>query len=567
MKRRWIVGCGLPLAAVVALGWFGIRRLLAPKPPVPERFETVSLGTVDIKVTETGTIEPLKKVEIKSKVAGRVARLLVDAGDRVTAGQLLANIDPTEINSQVAQMRAQLEGAKARLEQSRTGVSFQKSQTVTGISQYEQAVRSSQARLRVAEEENQAQPELSAAEIAQAEAAVRSSEDAIKMLKQSTHPQALVQAESQHRDAEASAQNARRNLARQQTLLQKGFVSQQVVDVATAEVAGAEARLDQAKNRLSTIADQNRIELATADSRLAEMRAGMRRAISNRSLISVRRQDLLAARAAVEQAQAQLRSARAAKLQDSMRVDDVAQAKASVDQIKNQLDEVAVRQTDTRLVASMAGMITRRYMEEGELATSGVSSFSSGTPIVQIADLSKMLVRISVNEVDVHKLRAGLPVEITIDGAKGVVFHGRVRKVAPAAVGSGGDQQGQGGQQQQTGGVVRFAVEVVVDAPDDRLKPGMSAKCTIVIERRENVLRLPNQCIRNMKERTEVDVVTSTMVAGKATHSTKATPVAVGLKGDTFTEIKSGTAVGTRVKPGAFTGPPRKGIDMNGEAN
>ena len=56
---------------------------------------------MEIKVTETGTIEPLKKVEIKSKVAGRITRLLVDEGSRVNAGQVLAEIDPTEINSQV----------------------------------------------------------------------------------------------------------------------------------------------------------------------------------------------------------------------------------------------------------------------------------------------------------------------------------------------------------------------------------------------------------------------------------------------------------------------------------
>src|SRR5207302_9779740 len=106
----------------------------------------------------------------------------------------------------------------------------------------------------------------------------------------------------------------------------------------------------------------------------------------------------------------------------------------------------------------------------------------SGTPSLQVSDLSRMLVKISVNEVDVQKIRPDLPVEITIDAARGVVFRGRITRVAPAALGSG-SASGENPQAQQPGsrGVIRFAVEVTVDHPDSRLKPGMSAKCAIVV--------------------------------------------------------------------------------------
>ncbi len=72
MKRAIILGCVVPLLIVGGLGYWGVRRLLA-KPQKPERFATVDRGVVEIKVVETGSIEPLKKVEIKSKVAGRLA--------------------------------------------------------------------------------------------------------------------------------------------------------------------------------------------------------------------------------------------------------------------------------------------------------------------------------------------------------------------------------------------------------------------------------------------------------------------------------------------------------------
>src|SRR5262249_31154120 len=114
MKRKWLLGCGLPLVIVVLLGFFGAKALLKSKPK-EERSETVQRGDVEIKVVETGTIEPLRKVDVKSKVGGRILRLFVDEGAVVKQGQILATIDPQEINSQVAAVRAQLAAAEARL--------------------------------------------------------------------------------------------------------------------------------------------------------------------------------------------------------------------------------------------------------------------------------------------------------------------------------------------------------------------------------------------------------------------------------------------------------------------
>lgn len=563
MKHRWAFGCLLLSVLVVSGVWWSIR-LLTRAEAKPARYELVDRGLVEIKVTETGTIEPLKKVEVKSKVAGRIAKLHVQEGDRVQIGQLLAEVDPTEINSQVEQIRAQLDGAKARYEQAKRGVTYQEEQTQAAIRQYEQALRSAEARLKVVQEEDRAQPGLTASEIAQAEANVRAAEESLQLLQEATHPQAVVQAQSSYEDARASAENAQRNLERQQRLLMRGFVSEQVVDAAKAELAAANARRDQAKKRLDLIAEQNRLEIASAESRVAEARAALNRARANRAIVTIKSQEVQAARAAVEQARAQLKAAQSGTQQDRMRRDDVRSAWASVVQLENQLREFEVRQQDTRLLASMSGVITRRYIEEGELITSGVSTFSSGTPVLQIADLSRMLVKMSVNEVDVHKIRPGLPVEIRIDGARGVIFQGRVHTVAPAALGSGATgmsaQPGQGGQ---GGSVIRFAVEVLIDRPDPRLKPGMSAKCTIIIDRKSNVLRVPNGCVEGSGANAKVQVVTQTVKNGQKTDVFTPRSVTVGLQGDSHVEIVSGLKPGERVKPGEFTGPRRKSIDLD----
>jgi HlyD family secretion protein len=537
-------------------------RMFMHAETTPTHFAVVSRGDVDVRVTESGGIEALKHVEVKSKVGGRIAKLLVQEGDRVRAGQLLAEIDPTEINSQVEQMRAQLDATKARYEQSLRGVSYQKDQTHAGIDQNVQALRAAEARLKVAEQENASQPSLTASDIAQAEAGLKSAQDSLTMLKNSTHPQAVVAAESGFDDAKANAEHARRNLERQQRLFDKGFVSEQVVDNARAEMAASNARRDQAKKRLDLISEQNRLEVANAESHVKEAQAAMDRAKTNRSLLNVKKEDVAAAQAAVKQARTQLELSRQGFQQNDMRQDDVRAAKASVVQLENQLREVQVHQGDTHLIANMDGVVTQRYIEEGELVTSGTGSFSNGTPVLRIADLSQMLVKISVNEVDVHKVRVGLPVEITIDGAKGAVFKGRVSKVAPAAVGSSNP----GAPSQPTpgaNGVIRFAVEVVIDRPDSRMKPGMTAKCAIFMARRQKALRLPADAVQGDGSNATVQILTQAVKEGKTVDTYTPRKVVAGLRGDSHIEIISGLKEGEKVKPGVYSGPARKGLDMD----
>jgi HlyD family secretion protein len=254
-----------------------------------------------------------------------------------------------------------------------------------------------------------------------------------------------------------------------------------------------------------------------------------------------------------------------------MRLDDVAQARAQVTQLENSMREIAVRQNDTRLLAPMSGVVTRRYVEEGELITSGVSAFSSGQAVLQIADLSRMRVTMSVNEVDVQRLRRGQAAEIVIDGApRGVRFAGHVRKVAPASQNAGGDAAsaraaaaGGGGT---SGGVIRFAVEVLLDRPDERLRPGMSARCTVLIAQRKNVLRLPAACVKGDGKNAAVEVQET---SGATTAQNEKGPrftkrqVTVGLRGDSHVEIVSGLKEGDQVKQTPFTGPPRKGFNLS----
>lgn len=576
MIKKLALGCLLPLAILGGIG-FAASRFLKPPPPKPERSETVSRGDVEIKVTETGTIEPLRKVEVKSKAGGRLDKLFVDEGAVVRQGQILAVIDPQEINTQVDALRAQLSGAQARYQSAAKGTSFQETQTLTGIAQYEEAVNSARARMMLAEAEAKAQPTLTgqAIESAQAnlesiKASLEAQQVSLNQMVQVTHPQAVVTAETTLDRAKAQAENARRNADRLRQLLGKGFVSQRDVDTADTDARVAESQVRDVQQRRNQIEEQNRLEASNARALVANLKgqvrqteAALAQAKSN-VMPTIKTRELENARAAYAQAKAQLVAAKSNTTQDAMRRADADAAKSGVLQAENQLKELLVRQRDTTLYASMAGVVTKRYIEPGEIVTSAVSSFGSGTPVFQIADLGVLLVKINVNEVDINKVKQGLPTDVRIDASGGANFAGHVRKVAPAAAGSASATSSSEGSRNSggSGGVTKFPVEIRVDKSDPRLKPGMSARCTIFIAQRKNVLRLPTNCVQGTGSEGTVQIVTETVKEGKKIESTTPRKVTLGLRGDDFVEITSGLKEGERVRPIAYTGPARKEVDL-----
>lgn len=81
----------------------------------PSKLAKVEKGDLAKSVVATGKVEPITKVEVKSKASGIVKKLYVEYGDRVKKGQLLAQLDKIEIEAGVEQSRAALLAAQASL--------------------------------------------------------------------------------------------------------------------------------------------------------------------------------------------------------------------------------------------------------------------------------------------------------------------------------------------------------------------------------------------------------------------------------------------------------------------
>jgi HlyD family secretion protein len=118
-RRRLIIwgSVGLAIVLLIAIGVFAATR--GGTKIDPSKLAKVEKGDLAKSVVATGKVTPITKVEVKSKASGIVKKLLVDYGDRVKKGQLLAQLDKVEIEAQVEQSKAALEAAQANLNSSK----------------------------------------------------------------------------------------------------------------------------------------------------------------------------------------------------------------------------------------------------------------------------------------------------------------------------------------------------------------------------------------------------------------------------------------------------------------
>ncbi|UCC26609.1 MAG: efflux RND transporter periplasmic adaptor subunit [Gemmatimonadales bacterium] len=97
--------------------------------------ETATLDRGDLRITveATGTVEPIREVEVKSKASGEIQRLHVDVGDQVEPGTLLAEVDPRDVRNGYEQAQADLQVAEARAEISEQQLQRQRELLAAGV--------------------------------------------------------------------------------------------------------------------------------------------------------------------------------------------------------------------------------------------------------------------------------------------------------------------------------------------------------------------------------------------------------------------------------------------------
>ena len=175
----------------------------------------------------------------------------------------------------------------------------------------------------------------------------------------------------------------------------------------------------------------------------------------------------------------------------SRAVSDVKIAKAELIRAKETLKETQDRLADTEIKAPLSGTILKKYVEEGQVIASTTSSASEGTLLFIMADLAKIYIEAMVDETDIGRIITGQPVTISVDAYREKIFNGQVIRIAPK------------GRIEST--ITVFDVIVEVNDKDMKmLKPMMTANAEILIDRKVNVLLIPSEAVRQVKNKTGV---------------------------------------------------------------
>jgi len=219
-----------------------------------------------------------------------------------------------------------------------------------------------------------------------------------------------------------------------------------------------EAQVGQARaNMLAAKANVAKAEASLADSRRTMER---NRTLFNRNLIA--RSDLDTAETNAEVARTQ-----------------VAAARAQVEQTRAALSGAETNLRYTRIISPVDGTVISRSVDVGQTVA---ASFQTPTLFNIAQDLTRMQINTSVDEADIGKIRVDQPVEFNVDAYPDFVFKGKVAEVRSAPI--------------TVQNVVTYDVVVRVDNPELKLKPGMTANVSIVLEEKTGVLRVPNAALR-----------------------------------------------------------------------
>ncbi|MCX6045257.1 MAG: efflux RND transporter periplasmic adaptor subunit [Chloroflexi bacterium] len=375
--RRFLIFLVVLILLGVA-GWFGYQRYWLPRQAAQKpTYETllVRRDKIASTVSATGNIQPEAQTSLTFRTAGRIDKVFVTAGQQVTQGQLLAQLETTDLTLALAQAKISLEISQAQLAKLETPPS------ANDLAAAQAAV------------------ELAQVGVAGAEAALNSAQASYRQLYVGTSEDQKTVNIAQVRQAEANVKQAQqaynqvKNLPNIGELPQSAQLEQATVslEVARAQAALTEKAPDQA-------------QVAAALNQIAQAQVGLRQAQSNVVTAHNNLQTLL----------------------DGPKKEDLAIARAQVRQAQLSQLQAENSQANAQLTAPTDGVISQVNIRQGELAAGSLPAFV-------LTNLQSFSMKVLVDEIDVRQVQVGQPVSLTLDALPDAHITGKVTEISPTS--------------------------------------------------------------------------------------------------------------------------------------
>jgi len=219
---------------------------------------------------------------------------------------------------------------------------------------------------------------------------------------------------------------------------------------------------------------------------------------------------------------------------------DIQSQQLSIQQKENALADAKANLSYYYIHAPFSGIVAKLNVKNGD-------SVSGSTVVATMINFQKIS-EISLNEVDVSKVKVGQKATLTFDALPDLTLTGKVAEI---------DTIGTVAQ-----GVVTYNVKIVIDTEDSRVKPGMSVSASIITDVKNDILLVPNSAVKSSGNSYYVQVfdasaVSSAASSGQGVTSTvlpRQVSVVTGASNDSMTEIISGLKEGDTVITQTITG-------------
>ena len=339
----------------------------------PDPNSASSLGAA---FTVDGALES-DEVDVSSKLPGRIAKMLVEEGDQVKAGQVVAVLEAEEIDAKQDQANAGVRASEVLEGQAGLAADLENRKANDQVGQAQAGVLAAKAALGMAKQK-------------------------LAAIQSGARPQEIEQVEQALAAAQAQFETATKTYNRVNSLAKEGVVSQQKADEVEMTYRSAQAQLAGTKAKLDLVKEGARKEE-----------------------IEAARQQVEQAKAGVTAAEQQLQLALDARGLVGIRRLDVAAASQKVEASKGTLREVTAYKKQTQIISPITGFVSQRMIRAGEIVAPGYA-------ILSVTRTDKFWVDVYVDETKFAGHRTGDAVDVYIP-AIGKTVPGKITKVIAAA--------------------------------------------------------------------------------------------------------------------------------------
>ena len=541
------------LALILGSSWWG-WNLLHPSAAssTATSAATVSVGDVTATVSASGTVTSPGDVGVSPTINGILTNVYVKVGQKVSQGQMLAQLDSSTQNISVTQSEASLLSAKVALGK------LTKSRTADEQKQVDLQVAQSKASLETAQKNFDDQSASIALNVATYQGSVDAAKKSLDDAKVNTALSATTYLASIDA-AKTSWDNAQKTLdnwLKINTMMSTEFCDSITVATANSVITscgtfqGYMNSIQSAKTAYNNSLTSQSISLKKDAQSLASLEVSYQNAIASQS-ISLKKdaQTIQSLKNAIASAQLSydLQQAGLAVAMQAANQNDLDTAAASIKTAEANLAQANKNLAATTINAPVGGEVASISATVGQSAgTQSSNTSGTVTGFIVLTNVSALRVQAGFSEADAAKIQVGQAATFTFEALPSVNANGVVAQISPLPT--------------TTNNVVSYTVTFDLSKAVTGLKPGMTATATVTTGSATGVVKVTASAIRSTGNRSIVRVITTK--DGK--ESIESRQVTIGLKGDGETEVQAGLKEGEKVALNATTTTSSSGFPVVG---